>query len=143
MVFPVVMYGCENWTIQKSEYKRIDAFKLWCWTRLLRVSWTERISNQSMLKEISPKYQLEGPMLKLNLQYFGQLMGRTDSLEKILMQGKIKGRRKRGRQKIKLLGGITDLMNMSLSKLWELLMDRETWHTALHDIEKSWTRLRH
>ena len=96
-----------------------------------------------MLKEISPKYQLEGPMLKLNLQYFGQLMGRTDSLEKILMQGKIKGRRQRGRQKMKLLGGITDLMNMSLSKLWELLMDRETWHTALHDIEKSWTRLRH
>ena len=115
---------------------------MWCWIRLLRVPWTARRFNQSMLKEISAEYSLEGPMLKLNLQYFGQLTGRTDSFEKTLMQGKIKGRRQRGRQKMKLLGGSTDLMNMSLSKIWELVMDRETWNTAPHDIEKSWTWLR-
>ena len=126
MVLPEIISGCESWTIKKAEYQRIDAFKLWCWTRLLRVPWTTRRSNQSMLKEISPEYSLEGPMLKLNLQYFGHLMGRTDSLEKTLMMGKIKGRRQRGRQKMKLLGGITDLMKMSLSKLRELVMDRET-----------------
>ena len=139
MVLPEIISGCESWTIKKAEYQRIDAFKLWCWTRLLRVPWTARRSNQSMLKEISPEYSLEGPMLKLNLQYFGHLMGRTDSLEKTLMMGKIKGRRQRGRQKMKLLGGITDLMKMSLSKLRELVMDRETWHAAAHDIAKSWT----
>ena len=139
MVLPEIISGCESWTIKKAEYQRIDAFKLWCWTRLLRVPWTTRRSNQSMLKEISPEYSLEGPMLKLNLQYFGHLMGRTDSLEKTLMMGKIKGRRQRGRQKMKLLGGITDLMKMSLSKLRELVMDRETWHAAAHDIAKSWT----
>ena len=139
MVLPEIISGCESWTIKKAEYQRIDAFKLWCWTRLLRVPWTARRSNQSMLKEISPEYSLEGPMLKLNLQYFGHLMGRTDSLEKTLMQGKIKGRRQRGRQKMKLLGGIPDLMSMSLSKLWELVMDRETLHAAPHDIAKSWT----
>ena len=139
MVLPEIISGCESWTIKKAEYQRIDAFKLWCWTRLLRVPWTARRSNQSMLKEISPEYSLEGPMLKLNLQYFGHLMRRTDSLEKTLMMGKIKGRRQRGRQKMKLLGGITDLMKMSLSKLRELVMDRETWHAAAHDIAKSWT----
>ena len=139
MVLPEIISGCESWTIKKAEYQRIDAFKLWCWTRLLRVPWTTRRSNQSVLKEISPEYSLEGPMLKLNLQYFGHLMGRTDSLEKTLMMGKIKGRRQRGRQKMKLLGGITDLMKMSLSKLRELVMDRETWHAAAHDIAKSWT----
>ena len=139
MVLPEIISGCESWTIKKAEYQRIDTFKLWCWTRLLRVPWTTRRSNQSMLKEISPEYSLEGPMLKLNLQYFGHLMGRTDSLEKTLMMGKIKGRRQRGRQKMKLLGGITDLMKMSLSKLRELVMDRETWHAAAHDIAKSWT----
>ena len=139
MVLPEIISGCESWTIKKAEYQRIDAFKLWCWTRLLRVPWTTRRSNQSMLKEISPEYSLEGPMLKLNLQYFGHLMGRTDSLEKTLMMGKIKGRRQRGRQKMKLLGGITDLMKMSLSKLQELVMDRETRHAAPHDIANSLT----
>ena len=120
------MSVCESWTIKKAEYQRIDTLKLWCWTRLLRVSWTARRSNQSMLKEINPEYSLEGPMLKPNLQYFAHLMGRTDLLEKTLMQGTIKGRRQRGRQKMKLLGGITDMMKMSLSKLRELVMDRET-----------------
>ena len=126
IVLPEVMTECQSRTIKKAEYQGIDAFKLWCWTRLLRVPWTARRFNQSMLKEISPEYSLERPMLKLNLQYFGHLMGRTDSLEKTLMQGKIKGRRQRGRQKMKLLGGITDLMNMSLSNFRELVMDRET-----------------
>ena len=126
MVLLDIVSGCESWTIKNAEYQIIDTFKLWCWKRLLRVPWTARRFNQSMLKEISPEYSLERPMLKLNLQYFGHLMGRTDSLEKTLMQGKIKGRRQRGRQKMKLLGGITDLMNMSLSNFRELVMDRET-----------------
>ena len=139
MVLPEIVSRCESWTTKKAEYQRTDAFKLWCWTRLLRVPWTTRRSNQSMLKEIIPEYSLEGLMLKLNLQYIGHLMGRTDSLEKTLMQGNIKGRRQRGRQKMKLLGGITDLMKMSLSKLQELVMNRETWHAAPHDIAKSWT----
>ena len=123
----------------KAEYQRIDAFKLWCWTRLFRVHWTARRFNQSRLKEISPEYSLEGPMLKLNLQYFGHLMGRTDALGKTLMQGKIKGRRQSGRQKMKLLGGITDLLNLSLSNFRELVMDRGTCHAVPHDIAKSWT----
>ena len=139
MVLLDIVSGCESWTIKNAEYQIIDTFKLWCWKRLLRVPWTARRSNQSMLKEISPEYSLERLMLKLNLQYFGQLMGRTDSLEKTLGQGKIKGRRQRGRQKMKLVGGITDLMNMSLSKLRELVMDRETWHATPHDIAKIWT----
>ena len=141
MVLPEVVSGCESWTINKAEHQRIDAFELWCWTRLLRVPWTARISNKSILKEISPEYSLEGPMLKLNLQYFGHLMGRTDSLEKTLMKGKIKGRRERGRQKMKLLGGIINLMNKSLSKLRELVMNRETWRAAPHDTAKSLTWL--
>ena len=136
------MGGCESWTIKKAEYQRTNAFELWCWTRLLRVPWTARRSNQSILKKIIPEYPLEGPMLKLILQYFGHLMGRTDSLEKTVMLRKIKDRRQRGRQKTKLLGGITNLMNMSLSKLWELLMDRELYRDAPNDISKSWTWLR-
>ena len=139
MVLLDIVSGCESWTIKNAEYQIIDTFKLWCWKRLLRVPWTARGSNQSMLKEINPESSLEGLMLKLSLQYFGHLMGRTDSLEKTLGQGKIKGRRQRGRQKMKLLGGITDLMNMSLSKLRELVMDRETWHATPHDIAKNWT----
>ena len=137
MIFPVDMYGCESWTIKKAEHQRIDAFELWCWRRLLKLTWTAQSSNQSILKEINPECLLEGLMLKLKLQYFDHLMWRTDSLEKTLTLGKIEGRSRRGRQRMRLLVGITDSMDMSLGKLLDLVMNRESWHAAFHGITKS------
>ena len=141
VVFPLVIYGCESWTVKKAEHQRIDAFELWCWRRFLRVPWTARRWNQSILKEISPEHSLEGLMLKLKLQYFGHLMRRTDSLEKTLMLGKIEGRTRRGRQRMRRLDGVTDSMEMSSSKLRELVTDREVWCAAVYRVTKSWTRM--